>query len=474
MNTDKKLHDDWIEAGVECDSNKRSTTAYKEFKQFHEGDFYNNIIPQIINRCYNPECSDCFCVTKPKLREIFAANYGDRYIQHWITHRLEPLFEKRFIEQGNVSYNCRKGFGVQAAVLRTRDYIVEMTDNYNKDAYIGKFDLKGFFMSIDKDILWNNLEIFIRKEYKESDIELLLYLTKVVVYHCPQKNCKKRGDLALFEKLPIGKTLFKQPDNIGLPIGNITSQLFANFYMSFFDEFANNKMAEIGGRYIRFVDDFIIVAPRKKSILKLRAKMMDYLESELHVKLHRDKVYLQKVNKGVKFVGYVIKPHRLYLSNKTFHTLSKKLCLLNKYALYLKGHNEVSEDTLDELRVLVNAINSCIGFSRPCHFYKRVKAEIDMYPDILYVVDISKTNVSKDPEIWVENYKLLKIKPQFNLMDVRFNNYITERYGSKNNYQQPEAIRNRAFRHTYTWLPVKKNQLQCKGDSRRGIRRVDV
>ena len=169
------IEDDWVTSSFECDKNKKTTDAYRQFKCDQELDFYASIIPSIYDRIYIPKKSTCFCTPKPILREIFAAHYSDRRVQHWVTHRLEPLFEERFISQGNVSYNCRKGFGTQAAVLRVYDIIEEITENYTKEAYIGKYDLKSFFMSIDKDILWSQLKTFIEENYhNEADKDTLL------------------------------------------------------------------------------------------------------------------------------------------------------------------------------------------------------------------------------------------------------------------------------------------------------------
>ncbi len=423
------LEDDWLISSFECDRNKRTTDAYRQFINYQQLDFYQNIIPSIYNRTYIPKTSTCFCVTKPRLREIFAADYSDRRVQHWITHRLEPLFEERFVSQGDVSYNCRKGYGVQAAVLRLRDIIEEVTENYTKEAYIGKYDLKGFFMSIDKDILWSQLKAFIEEEYtNEIDKETLLYLCKITIYHCPQKNCIKKGNIRTFEKLPEGKTLFKQPDNKGLPIGNITSQLFANFYMSFFDAFMIEMVEKIGGKYIRFVDDFIIVAPRKNDIKKLKIKARDFLQSELHVTLHPDKEYLQKATHGVKFIGYYIKPHRIYLSNRTWRTLSNKLYILNSYAQKYTNHgNWLEMDDLRILKRLTGSINSCLGFSVICNRYKRAKSELEAFPDIYKLVYVSSTK-NENGEL-VPNYRKISIYPYLKTDNILFNKFIRQNYG---------------------------------------------
>lgn len=431
------IEDDWISSSFECDKNKKTTDAYRQFKHDQEFDFYASVVPSIYDRTYTPQKSVCFCVTKPKIREIFAAHYSDRRVQHWVTHRLEPLFEERFISQGNVSFNCRKGFGTQAAILRVRDIIEEITENYTKEAYIGKYDLKGFFMSIDKDILWSQLKIFIEENYhNEADKDTLLYLTKTIIYHCPQKNCRKKGNIRLFKQLPKGKTLFTQPDNKGLPIGNITSQLFANFYMSFFDAFMIEQVKKIGGKYIRFVDDFLIVAPRKKDIKKLKLMARDYLRNELHVTLHPNKEYLQKATHGVKFLGYYIKPHRIYLSNRTWRTLTNKLYILNIYAQkYKKQGNWLSIDDLRILKLITSSINSCLGFSVKCNRYKRAKSELERFPDIFNLVYISSTK-NEDDEL-VPNYRKICIHPYLRTDNILFNKFIRQNYGrNQNEYRQ--------------------------------------
>ena len=431
------LEDDWISSSIECDKNKKATDAYRQFKSDQELDFYTSVIQSIYNRTYVPRKSICFCVTKPQLREIFAAHYSDRRVQHWVTHRLEPLFEERFVSQGDVSFNCRKGFGVQAAVLRVHDIIEDITENYTKEAYIGKYDLKGFFMSIDKDILWSKLKTFIEENYtNEIDKDTLLYLSKTIIYHCPQKNCRKKGDIRLFDKLPEGKSLFKQPDNKGLPIGNITSQLFANFYMSFFDAFMIEQIEKIGGKYVRFVDDFIIVAPRKNEIKKLKVKARDFLEKELHVTLHPDKEYLQKATHGVKFIGYYIKPHRIYLSNRTWRTLTNKLYILNDYAQkYIRQGDWLEIGDLRILKLMVCSINSCLGFSVRCNRYKRAKEELERFPDIMKLVYVSSTK-DKNGEL-IPDYRKICIHPYLRTDNILFNKFIRQNYGrNQNKYRQ--------------------------------------
>jgi hypothetical protein len=147
-------------------------------------------------------------------------------------------------------------------------------------------------MTIDCNILLDLLLKFIDDNYKGADIDLVKWVTKIIVTHEPEKDCIKVGNIHLWESLEPAKSLFNTPSMIGMPIGNLTSQLFANFYMSFFDEYILKLINECGGKYVRFVDDFIIVCPYKKDVLRIHKLAEEFLKTNLHVTLHKDKVYI--------------------------------------------------------------------------------------------------------------------------------------------------------------------------------------
>ena len=316
----------WVEAFIDCCRRKKSTIQCSLYRTNYERDLIK-LAREVKARTYIPSVSTCFVVSRPKYREIFAANFRDRVAQHWIVRRIEPLLEERFQEQGDVSFNCRKGFGTLAAVRRLKKNIEEVSFNYTEKAWIGKFDMKSFFMSIDKTILLSLVTDFVKKNYHEPDLPDLLWLLEVTIMHCPQKLCIKKGRLYLWDELPPEKSLFNTPDTVGMPIGNITSQLLANFYLSFLDEYMNYLCALSGNtKYIRFVDDFVIVSRSKKAIKIFWEEANKFLRDHLRITLHPDKKYIQEVKKGVKFVGSVIKPGRIYLSNRTVGGL---FCMLN-------------------------------------------------------------------------------------------------------------------------------------------------
>lgn len=175
-------------------------------------------------------------------------------------HRLEPLFEAEFIQD---NYNCRKNKGILYGVKRLHEQVRQCSENYTKDCYIAKFDFHGFFMSIHKPTLYKKLHEFITAYYKGEDINLLLYLVKKVVLHNPELNCIKRSPARMWDGLPENKSLFTTGKDYGMPIGNLTSQMFANFYINQFDKLMLNKFHYYG----RYVDDFFVIVRNKQEIL---------------------------------------------------------------------------------------------------------------------------------------------------------------------------------------------------------------
>ena len=192
---DKERVNGWMEAYADCLSNKM-TSCQCTLYRLDDTDLLV-LMQECEERRYVPSKSICFCVTIPKVREIFAAAFRDRIVQHWICIRIEPLLEQRFIEQGDVSRNCRKGHGTQKAALALRRDIIEVSCGYTMKAYVGRFDIVSFFMSIDIRILERLAVDFVNEKYHGDDKDLLLYLLVITIRHRPQNNCERRGDLYL-------------------------------------------------------------------------------------------------------------------------------------------------------------------------------------------------------------------------------------------------------------------------------------
>ena len=289
------------EAYLDCRKRKRTSRSCARFER-NEMVYLYQLYEELNNQTYEIGYSNTFCVTRPKLREVFAADFRDRIVHHLLIKRLIVLFENHFI---NDTYNCRKGRGTDFGVKR----MLEFSQEY-KDGYVMICDLKGFFMTIDKTLLAHQLEAFLRENYRQADIEQIIWITRKIALHKPQLKCRRKGNLDLWLKLDKNKSLFTNDQNCGQAIGNLTSQINANFYLTPLDQM-------LKGAYGRYVDDFILFSMDKKQLLSLLPQIRAFLATRLHLQLHPKKVYIQQVRKGFKFTGSVIKNGRIYAGKRT-------------------------------------------------------------------------------------------------------------------------------------------------------------
>lgn len=350
-------------AYFECRKNKRNTANALAF----EIDYENNLVQlceELNSGTYKIGRSIAFIVDKPVKREVFAADFRDRVVHHFIISKLNHLFEKQFIYD---SYSCRVGKGTHFGIQRIDKFIRQCSSNYTKDCYILKLDLQGFFMSINKNILYAKLEKFIKEKYQAHDKELIIKLSKQVIFNDPTKNCIIKGYKSDWDNLPQTKSLFYSKPNCGLPIGNLTSQVFANFYMDSFDHYMKHDLKI--RYYGRYVDDFVIVHEDKEYLKKVIPRLSEYLQTELQVTIHPKKIYLQHYSKGVKFLGAVILPNRIYIANRTKGNFYNAIEKQNQIA---RDHKPTKEDKADFL----SSKNSYLGIMKHYKSYNLRKGMI--------------------------------------------------------------------------------------------------
>lgn len=323
------------------------------------------LLDELNNRTYTIGTSNCFLVEKPVLREVFAADFRDRIVHHLVINRILPyLEEKGFIDD---SYSCRKGKGTLYGIKRAEKQLKECTDNYTKDAYILKGDFKGFFMSIDKRLLFKMISTFVNdiQDIQDDEKEFIIWILKLIIFNCPQKNCTINGNRKRWNDLPKDKSLFSCDDYHGLPIGNLSSQILANFYLLSFDKYMKDTFKYYG----RYVDDFFAFSTNKDDLLKILPVIRKTLKIRLNVILHPKKIYLQHYAKGMKFIGAVIKPNRLYVSNRI---IGNFISTIRYYNNIINTNNELIKD---EIHNLYCSINSYLGLMQ--HYKSRnVKLKI--------------------------------------------------------------------------------------------------
>lgn len=365
------------EAYMDCCKHKGGTEGCLEYKMNY---LLNNLqlYNELNSMTYEIGKSKAFCVTRPKLREVFCAQFRDRIVHHILSIKFLPILEDEMVDN---AYACRKGKGTDYGIGHIRQQVERVSDNYTKETWILKCDLQGFFMSINRRMLYDIVEKIIREKYQGGDMDFWLWLWRKVIMNDPSKNCVKVGDLSLWDRLPANKSLFTCGEGIGLPIGNLPSQILANLLMSAFDKWVLSRISESGG-YGRYVDDFVVISRDKGLLLEILHDSRNYLFDKLQLTLHPDKVYLQEVKKGVKFTGAVIKPGRVYAGNATVQHLFD---VIEKW-------NSTENPSKEQTEKFVIQVNSLFGHLVHRYSYGirwRVWKEIK-HKDKIYCVNMKK------------------------------------------------------------------------------------
>lgn len=363
-----RLRETLQEAFIDCCRGKSSSQQFQEYIPIANEDL-DLLTTELIEGTYKPGTSTCFLVKYPKLREVFAAAFRDRIIHHWICMRLVPHFEELNENIGNVTHNCRVGFGTRSAVDSVYSAIKDVTFNYGQDAFIFRGDLVGFFMSLPQRRMCNQLVEFAQSQYHGDYKNLLIWLLEVVVMHRPEMNCVFNSSPKDWSGLAHNKSLFRTGEGRGAPIGNLTTQLFANFFMSDFDAYMMDLIAQLKARgvksaYHRFVDDFIIVCNDKQSLqwliraAEIKIKAMDLV-------MHKDKRYFQPASHGTLFVGSYLKNGRIYLSNRTLGRFRDKVVAIERFL-----QQPAKEITSYDLDHILATLNSYLGFCKDRKTYR--------------------------------------------------------------------------------------------------------
>ena len=277
-------------AWQEFQKGKRSKSDVQEFEFFLEDNIF-----QLHNelKCgkYKHQNYTSFFICDPKLRHIYKACVRDRVLHHALFRILYPIFDKNFIWH---SYSCRIGKGTHKAVDKLELFARKASWNIKRKGYALKCDIKKFFDSIDQEIL---LEIIKRKIDDQSTIWLI-------------------------EKI-IGS--YGKESGKGLPLGNVTSQLFANVYLNELDQFVKQDLRV--KFYVRYTDDFVVVSDNEAYLKDIILEIKKFLNDNLDLSLHPHKVSIRKFSQGIDFLGYVLRPQHRLIRTKTKKRIFKKIRL---------------------------------------------------------------------------------------------------------------------------------------------------
>ncbi len=384
--TYSQLLQDLHQAYYDARRHKGSKSYVKHFEARLEHNLAE-LCHELWTRTYRPRPSTCFIICDPKKREVFAAEFRDRIVHHLYYNYTHTMLERTFIQD---SYSCIKGRGTHYGIRRLEHHIRQESQNYQEDCYVMKMDIRGYFMHINRERL---LEICMKrlqkmashrvgKEQKKTwgelvDMDFVYYLTREIVLLNPVVDCRIKGREEDWKDLPHDKSLFHSEEGCGLPIGNLTSQLFSNVYLGELDDYMKR---ELGCKhYGRYVDDFYVVSASKEWLRSLVQKVRFFLRVHLGLILHEGKLKVLDVRYGVEFLGAYLKPWRRYVSNCCLKRMTRKVKALNKSVEVYDATRH--EETFLRLRSSLNsflgvlshykskALRTQLMYSMSCFFY---------------------------------------------------------------------------------------------------------
>lgn len=276
----ENLFDAWIEF-------KREKANKKDVAEFEINleDHIFKLHEDLKNDAYKHGGYSSFFVSDPKRRHIHKASVRDRLIHHAIHRIIEPKWNKVFIFD---SWSSRKNKGIHGAVKRLQNLGIKLSRNHTRTLWILKLDVRKFFNSVDQDILLRILE-------KRTPNDKLMALFRDVI----------------------------ESFSPGLPLGNLTSQLFSNVYLNNLDQFVKHELKIVG--YVRYADDFILMHPNRELLIDCLKKIKIFLKKRLCLDVHPRKIVLKTHASGIDYLGYVCFPYYRILRTKTKRRMFKRV-----------------------------------------------------------------------------------------------------------------------------------------------------
>ncbi|MEX1130521.1 MAG: reverse transcriptase/maturase family protein [Candidatus Woykebacteria bacterium] len=314
--------DNLFQAWDEFKKDKRKKKDVGNFERHLEDNIFD-LHKELVNKTYKHSAYTGFYVLDPKVRHIHKALVRDRIVHHALFKILNPIFEPTFISD---SFSCRENYGTHKGFEKLVKYSRKVSKNYKSPCWVLKCDIRKFFDSVDHKILLG----FLEAKIKDPD---LIHLFREIV-----------GSY----EVEVGK---------GLPIGNLTSQLFANVYLNPLDQFVKHKLKV--KYYVRYTDDFVLLSQDENYLLEIIEHLKNFLNSELKLSLHPNKVSLRKLSQGIDFLGYVSLPYHQVLRTRTKKRIFRKI---KEKALLYKA-SSISSETLDQ------SIQSYLGVLKHANTY---------------------------------------------------------------------------------------------------------
>ncbi len=357
---------DLFKAYYDARRNKRNTPSQLRF-ECHLEENLIELYEELQDHRYTPRPCSCFVIEDPVKREVFASDFRDRVIHHLYYNYVAPIFERTFIYD---SYSCREGKGTLFGIERLQHHLRAVTNNYTQEAYVLKLDIQGYFMNIRRDLLlekvlgtlnryWNRkigrIGITDYKQQTWSEIvprDLIEWLSCVIILKNPLKKCHVCGSESDWNGLPPSKTLRCSPPNVGLPIGDLTSQLFSNVLLNDLDWYVTRTLGFT--HYGRYVDDFYLCSTDKLALKRAIGEIRTFL-ADRGLTLHPKKIVLQRADERIRFLGAEIFPYYRWVRSRTVSNFNKAYNEIMRQ----KSQNQFDDE---QQRYAVSVLNSYLGY----------------------------------------------------------------------------------------------------------------
>ncbi len=267
------------------------------------------------NKKYKHGAYRKFVVTDNKRREISVASIKNRVVHRLLYEYLNEIYDSTFIFD---AWSCRKNKGLLGAIERAQNFLCQRSSSY-----IWRSDIKKFFDSVNQQIL---LDTIFRKI---KDPKALILLREIIGSYGMGQNERERESMCVTRK--------------GMPIGNLTSQIFANIYLNEFDRFIKHELKV--KNYLRYGDDFIIIADNSKQLEKIRSSAIEFLNDKFQLEINKKHDIIIKAKQGLKFLGVVIFPNGRKLNKRNSTRVKENLKLKNisSYSGLVKKHSQIKK-----------------------------------------------------------------------------------------------------------------------------------
>lgn len=336
-----------FDAYFDCRRNKRNSINQLRFEAGLEPNLVA-LYRDLRSGAYTISRSVAFVVTWPKIREVWAADFRDRVVHHVIYGAIADRFLRRFIRD---SYACIPGRGTHDGLRRVSGFARSVTRNWTRPAYFLKADVANFFNSIDRRTVVDLAERHVHEDWLRA-------LIRQVALHDPRPVAVMRSPDFLFARVPRHKSLLHAPEHKGLPIGNLTSQFFANVYMNELDQYVKHVLK--ARYYGRYVDDMVLFHEDPGVLNMWYARMDGFLRERLGLCLNPAKKHINRADAGIDFTGFIIKPGRTYLRRTSLANCRRKIRAWER---------DGSPVDVDSLGRLSQSLNSYLGMLRQVSGY---------------------------------------------------------------------------------------------------------